>query len=576
MKRITIIILILTSNFLVAQKSLNLDFEYEVAGSNIPKKWYVGNRGYNISLEEKEIFSREKSLKMESNNPSTEQFGVCTNNFPVEYAIDKTIEFKGKIKTSSVKEGYAGLWWRIDSKDKSMLGFDNMADRGIAGDQDWTEVSIKMEVKGDVEKILFGALLTGTGIAWFDNFEVFIDGKKFEDIEPKIIKPTKERITWLRKRIYPLKSFDPKFENTDDLEIFGKLVGDTKVVALGETTHGSSEIFQMKHRLVKYLTQNKGFDIFSIEANMPESYKMNEYTFEGKGKPKELIRGMYFWTWRTQEVLEMVEWMKEQNKTDKKIKFTGFDMQYFNESVRELKHGFKDKPDLLKDINELRYTLDSLKEISKKSRGRITQNYDKERVNEILFNIKSAIQMSSHQNLEKEWLLRNVRIIEQFLDMDYISRDKYMAENLEWIHKQNPESKIAIWAHNGHIKKTDYRMGKFLAQSLQDDYLTVGFTFHKGKYTAVGKNRLNTYEAQDSYEGTFEYIFQSLNEPIFLLDLRKIKNDNSEHGQWIKEALEFRRVGAMKVPNEFKETKLLEDFDMIIFINESTNSKLLK
>jgi erythromycin esterase len=37
---------------------------------------------------------------------------------------------------------------------------------------------------------------------------------------------------------------------------------------------------------------------------------------------------MYFWTWDTQEVLDMVLWMREFNKSGKgRVEFTGFDMQ---------------------------------------------------------------------------------------------------------------------------------------------------------------------------------------------------------------------------------------------------------
>ena len=576
MKKITIAALILVQGHLAAQKSLNLNFENEVAGSEMPKKWYVEGQGFKFSLDEKEKFSGKRSLKIQSHDSTNKQVAVCLNSFPLEYVKDKSIEFKGKIKTAAIYNGYAGLWWRVDGKDNSSHGFDDMADRGLRGDNDWTEVSIHMEIKGDVEKIFFGGLITGTGTVWFDNFEVFIEGKRFEDVEPKIIKPTRERISWLKKQIIPLKTFDPTVEGYQDLEQLGELIGDAQVVALGETTHGSSEIFQMKHRIVKYLTQKKDFSIFSIEANLPESYKINEYIFDGKGDPIQLIRGMYFWTWQTQEVLEMVEWMKEQNKTGKKIKFTGFDMQFFNASVSELNSAFENEPGLLDEINALKHALNTLKENLKKTGRIITQDYDTARVNQVLLNLKSAIQSSAYSKEKKDWLTRHTRILEQFLDKSHLSRDKYMAENFEWILGQNPGSKIVIWAHNGHIQKTGYSMGKFLAESLKEDYITVGFTFHKGKYTAIGKNGLNTYRAQDSYEGTFEYMFQSLNEPIFLLDLRKVKNDNSEHGQWMKEALRFRQVGSLKVPSEFQETNLLEDFDLLVFINESTNSELFK
>ncbi len=118
-----------------------------------------------------------------------------------------------------------------------------------------------------------------------------------------------------------------------ELDKLGAVVGDARIVSLGEPTHGTREAFQMKHRLLEYLVEKKGFSIFSIEANMPESYKLNEYVIDGKGDPKALIGGMYFWTWNTEEVLAMVEWMRAWNQKNApatgkpRLQFTGFDMQ---------------------------------------------------------------------------------------------------------------------------------------------------------------------------------------------------------------------------------------------------------
>ncbi len=38
-------------------------------------------------------------------------------------------------------------------------------------------------------------------------------------------------------------------------------------------------------------------------------------------RPCESINGLYYWTWNTQEVLSMVEWMRIYNKT-KLLQFT--------------------------------------------------------------------------------------------------------------------------------------------------------------------------------------------------------------------------------------------------------------
>ena len=55
---------------------------------------------------------------------------------------------------------------------------------------------------------------------------------------------------------------------------------------------------------------------------------LNDYVLHGKGDPKALLKGMYFWTWNTSEVLAMIEWMRQFNASGKgHIEFTGFDMQ---------------------------------------------------------------------------------------------------------------------------------------------------------------------------------------------------------------------------------------------------------
>ena len=113
-----------------------------------------------------------------------------------------------------------------------------------------------------------------------------------------------------------------------DMQPLKKVIGDARIVSLGEATHGSREFFQLKHRMLEFLATEKGFTIFSIEANMPEAYRLNDYVLNGNGDPATLIKGMYFWTWSTEEVLDMVLWMREFNKSGKgRIQFTGFDMQ---------------------------------------------------------------------------------------------------------------------------------------------------------------------------------------------------------------------------------------------------------
>ena len=82
--------------------------------------------------------------------------------------------------------------------------------------------------------------------------------------------------------------------------------------------------------MLEFLVTEMGFSIFAIEANLPEAQAVNQFVLEGKGDPAAALAGLYFWTWNTQEVLDMIEWMRRYNQDPShacKIKFYGFDMQ---------------------------------------------------------------------------------------------------------------------------------------------------------------------------------------------------------------------------------------------------------
>lgn len=134
-------------------------------------------------------------------------------------------------------------------------------------------------------------------------------------------------IDWIRKSAIPLAGTEAR-RDRHDLQALRKLIGDARIVSLGEATHGTREIFELKHRLIEFLATDMGFTIFSIEANMPEAYRLNDYVLHGTGDPAELLRGLYFWTWNTEEVLDLIRWMREFNASGRgRLQFTGFDMQ---------------------------------------------------------------------------------------------------------------------------------------------------------------------------------------------------------------------------------------------------------
>lgn len=78
----------------------------------------------------------------------------------------------------------------------------------------------------------------------------------------------KTLISELNKCIHPVSGSDPSLNNAD-LAPFDIFAG-TKIIGLGEASHGTKEFFQMKHRLFKYFVEKHGYKIFGFEADMGE------------------------------------------------------------------------------------------------------------------------------------------------------------------------------------------------------------------------------------------------------------------------------------------------------------------
>jgi erythromycin esterase len=569
--------------FLFSQDYLNLDFERVAEDGKRPMCWGVWGLGYKIEVDPVIKYSGKYSLFMEKSKYSEGSYGCCLATLPISMIKKEKIIFKGYIKTLNVNVGYAGLWIRIDGKEKSgqkeILGFDNMRERGIKGTTDWIEVTIELHNDPDAQSIAFGAIFSGSGMAWFDSFTLTSEDNDGTKPIPKPLSQKGEKSEWLKDVIIPIKSVNIE-EDTTDLSQLREIFSNAKIIGLGDVTYGSSEIFKMKHRLVKYLRENCGFDIFSIDANMPEAYLIDDYVLNAKGNPVDFFKGLGFDSWNVQEVLDLVNWMKEYNlKNDKKIHFTGFDMLSFEGAISELEKITKNNnSDILSDIENLKSELFELKKITSRNEElseSVRQNILRLTGQAIKIKLQINVKMKLKKD-ESEWMVQNIDIIMQYLlNSARYQRDKFMADNVKWILKHNPNSKIILWAHNSHIQKSDESMGSFLKEKFKEKYLSIGFTFNMGSYSAEGKNGLSTYKAEESFPGTFEYYFQSFGIPIFALDLRKIPTDNPD-SKWIFNNLKFRYPGAKKMANEFRGYSITNNFDIIIFINESSSTKVLK
>lgn len=136
-------------------------------------------------------------------------------------------------------------------------------------------------------------------------------------------------VLWLKENAKPLATVDPAAKD-GDLAAFDSVAAGASIVGLGEATHGSSEFFRMKHRLLRYLVEHQGFSAFGLEADLAQCRALDAYVLTGMGNPRRLLEDLGMWMWATEEMVDLVTWMKDYNADPshpRKVRFFGFDMQ---------------------------------------------------------------------------------------------------------------------------------------------------------------------------------------------------------------------------------------------------------
>jgi erythromycin esterase-like protein len=135
------------------------------------------------------------------------------------------------------------------------------------------------------------------------------------------------------------------FEQKEDLGIIINSIGDSRIVLLGEASHGTSEFYTVRAELSKRLIEQKGFDFIAVEGDWPSCYSINQY-IKGKSGAAETAENALqdfnrwpTWMWANREVVNFISWVHNHNqKLDLKerVGFYGLDMYSLWESMEQI------------------------------------------------------------------------------------------------------------------------------------------------------------------------------------------------------------------------------------------------
>ena len=468
----------------------------------------------------------------------------------------------------------------------------------------WERFTVAVDVDSSAHSLVLQTTLIGTGSVWFDDIEVTAEGRAWNEV-PLEAPLSETAIEWLTERSRALHTVDvhpPPDADSRDLDAFFTIVGDAKVVALGEATHGTSEFFRLKHRLLTALVERSGFRVFAIEANQLVTERINRYVLGGPGDADSVMSVM-FRVWNTEEMRALIEWMREYNRThaDDPVEFIGYDMQDPSAPIDSLRAFLvRWDPDLGAVVGHL---LSPYREAWRAA----DYPYDEEPVRRRwslaadsayhMVEAASSAWMARARNrrdsADVAWAIQNAAVTSQAarstLVQDFAVRDSAMAVNLRWaLDRRPPRTRAVVWAHDGHISRAGHEwanywgggsMGGWLAAEFGEDYRAFGLLTYQGSYSGtVGRDILEVAlfpAPSGTLEEALHRVGAELESPLLVTDLRDALADPA--AAWLAKPRSLRMIGYAAEDLAFATSiAIAHQFDGVLFVDRTSGSRVLR
>lgn len=399
-------------------------------------------------------------------------------------------------------------------------------------------------------------------------------------------------------------------------EMLSELIGDARIVLIGESSHGTQEFYRARAEITKWLIEEKGFCAVAAEADWPDAYRVNRYV-RGQGADttaKEALRGFErfpSWMWRNTAVRDFVEWLRANNRRcrsehRRQAGFYGLDLYSLHRSMQEVV-GYLEKIDPVAATRaRARYACFDHASSADDGQGYGFRaafgaglSCEKEAIDQLVDVQRNALRYARRDGLLAEdelfYAEQNAQVVrdaEQYYRAMFSGRvtswnlrDQHMAQTLQALlahldrrHEATPV-RIVVWAHNSHVgdaRATEVSadgqltLGQLVRERYRDDCRLIGFSTYTGTVTAASEwgGVAERKVVRPALPGSVEELFHETGNPAFVV------SSNGAAGAALDMVRLSRAIGVIYLPaterqSHYFHVRPADQFDAMIHIENT-------
>jgi erythromycin esterase-like protein len=375
-----------------------------------------------------------------------------------------------------------------------------------------------------------------------------------------------------------------------------ELVGDARIVLLGEATHGTREFYELRAELTARLVAERGFRGVAMEADWPAAARVHRYV-QGAGEDADAeaalgdFRRFPRWMWRNPVVAGLVERLRELGGAG----FYGLDLyslresmdaviSYLDEHDPEAAARARDRYACFDHYDDHGYGHAVARGRKDPCEGAVVAQLAELRAGAAQLAARAGGPgREAHFVAEQNARLaadaeRYYRCVFRGRGSSWNLRDTHMADTLDALleHLGGP---VVVWAHNSHVgdargsemawRRDELNLGQLARQRHGDDVRIVGFTTASGTVTAAHdwNEPGEAHDLRPPLRGSLERLLHERGASGAVLDLRG--------GDLAGQELLQRFVGVVyrarsERASHYLTTRPADQYDVLVHVDRSS------